>query len=315
MKKTHIKLLRDFLIFLPVLVLVVGIGGLYQANAASYLPLPNEADLCNGFPCPEGDTGVDIAKSLVGKVIDNVRVIIGAVAIIMIIVSGVKLMSAGGNEEEFSKQSTSLVYAIIGLFFVGLAGELASIFEVDRGGFLKDPNVALQKSRIFSRAVEVFITFIKYIIGSVAVLMLVRNGMRLLVYGGNEEEVTKDKKNIFYAMLGLIFIMLSNTVINKVFFKIDTSQYPGIGAVRPAIDVKQLVGEIAGITNLVAAITGPFALLSLVAGGLMYTLSAGDEEKIGKAKKIIFGSLIAIVLIYGAFAIVSTFVARKFEGL
>ena len=66
---------------------------------------------------------------------------------------------------------------------------------------------------------------------------------------------------------------------------------------------------------LVAAIAGPFALLSLVGGGLMYVLAGGEEEKVGKAKKIITWALIGIVIIYGAFAIVSTFVARQFEGI
>jgi hypothetical protein len=233
----------------------------------------------------------------------------------MIIVSGIKLLTAGGNEEVFTKQSQALIFAVIGLFLVGLAGEIATILEVGRGGFLKDPNVALQKSRLFNRTVEIVITFIKYIIGSVAVLFIVRNGLRLVLLGGNEEEVTKDKKNIFYGLLGLVVILMSNPIINKVFFKIDTSQYPGIDPVRPGIDRARLAQEIAGATNLVAAIAGPFALLSLVAGGLMYVLAGGEEEKIGKAKKIIMWSAIGLIIIYGAFAIVSTFVARQFEGL
>ena len=173
----------------------------------------------------------------------------------------------------------------------------------------------IQKSGLFGRTVEIVITFIKYIIGSVAVLMIVRNGMRLVIMGGNEEEVTKDQKNIFYGFLGLIVIMMSSPIINNVFFKIDTSKYPGLAGPQPAVDPTALAREIAEITNIVAAIAGPFALLSLVAGGLMYTLSAGDEEATGKAKKIITWSAIGLVLIYGAFAIVSTFVARRFEGL
>ncbi len=312
--ETKIKILRDFLIFFPALLIAVGVGALSHGNA-SFIPIPDSLCGIGGFPCPEGDTGTQIAKNLAGKIIDNVRFIIGSVAVIIIIVAGVKLITAGGNEEVFTKQSQSLIYAVLGLFFVGLAGEIATILEVDRGGFLKDPNVAVQKSRLFSRTVEIAITFIKYIIGSVAVLFIVRNGLRLVLLGGNEEEVGKDKKNIFYGLLGLIVILMSNTFINKVFFKIDTSQYPGLDPVRPGIDRIRLAQEIAGATNIVAAIAGPFALLSLVAGGLMYMLAGGEDEKIGKAKKIIMWSAIGLVIIYGAFAIVSTFVSRQFEGI
>lgn len=306
--------MRDFLIFFPALLVIIGIGALSRGDA-SFIPIPESLCGIGRFPCPEGNTGVEIAKNLAGKIVDNVRFMIGAVAILMIIVAGIKLLTAGGNEEVFTKQSQTLIYAVLGLFIVGLAGEIASILEVDRGGFLKDPNVSIQKSRLFNRTVEIAITFIKYIIGSVSVLFVVRNGLRLVLLGGNEEEVTKDKKNIFYGMLGLIVILMSNTFINKVFFKIDTSQYPGIDPVRPGIDRLRLAKEIAGATNIVAAIVGPFALLSLVAGGLMYMLAGGEDEKIGKAKKIIMWSAIGIVIIYGAFAIVSTFVSRQFEGI
>lgn len=280
------------------------------ANAA-YLPVPDA--LCGIFPCPQGGTGVEMARSLVQRIVDNVRYVIGAIAIVMIIVAGVKLVTAGGNEEVFTKQSMTLLYAVIGLAFVGLAGELSRIFDVDRGGFLKDPSVAVQRARLFNRTLQIIITFIKYIIGSIAVLFIVRNGLRLIMVSGSEEEVTKDKTNIFYGLLGLVVILISDPIINKVFFKIDTSTYPGLNPVRPGLDPYRLVREIAGVTNVVAAIAGPFALLSLLAGGLMYALAAGDDEKIGKAKKMIMWSIIGIIIIYGAFAIVSTFVARRFS--
>lgn len=313
-KQTKIRLMKELLVFVPILVLVLGIGALHQAGA-QYIPLPK--GLCGIFPCPaeNAGSGIAMAQSLAGRLVDNVRYLIGAIAIVMIIISAIKLITAGGNEEVFTKQSTGLVFAIVGLFIVGLAGEIATILDVGRGGFLKDPNVAIQKSRLFTRTVEIVITFIKYIIGSVAVVFIVRNGIRLVLLGGNEEEVTKDKKNIFYGLLGLVIILMANPIVNKVFFNIDTSKYPGIEPVRPGINPQRLIQEVTGATNLVAAIAGPFALLALVGGGLMYVLAGGDEEKTTKAKKIIMWALIGIVIIYGAFAIVSTFVARQFTGI
>lgn len=306
------KIIRDFLLFLPAIAIVVIIGALQNASAA-FIPVPQS--FCGIFPCPEGATGVQIAQSLVGKIIDNVRYIIGAIAVVVIIISAVKLITSGGNEETYSKESVNLIYAIIGLFFVGLAGDLARIFDVNTGGFLRDPMVSIQRSRLFSRTLEIVITFIKYIIGSVAVVFIVRNGLRLVISGENEEEVSKDKKNILWGLLGLILILVSNSVINDVFFKIDAGTYPGLEAVRPAISPARLIQEIAGITNLVASIAGPFAILSLLAGGLMYAVAAGNEETIGKAKKIILWSLVGLLIIYGAFAIVSTFVSRQFTGI
>lgn len=283
-----------------------------QIAGAAYF---NTKSFCGILPCPEGSTGVEMAKSLVGRLWANTKFLIGAVAVAMIIVSGVKLITAGGNEEVFTKQSQTLLYAVIGLFIIGLAGDLASIFEVDRGGFLRDGATAIQKTRLFNRTVEIVITFIKYIIGAIAIVYIIRNGLRMIMMGGNDDEMAKDKKNIAWSLAGLVLILMANPIVTKVFFSIDTNQYPGIDVVRPGINIKKLIGEIVGVTNLVAAITGPVAILSLVIGGVMYSFAGGNDELQGKAKKIITWALIGIVVIYGSFALVSTFVARQFEGL
>lgn len=268
--------------------------------------------LC-GSLCPTEGDAVSGAKSLVEKLGGRVKVVIGAVAILIIVIAGVKLVVSNGNEEEFTKQSTTLIWGIIGLFVIGLAGEISTIFSVSAGSdLLSDPSEAIHKSRLFNNTVQIVMTFMKYIIGSLSVIFIIRSALRLITVGGNDDEVQKDKKSIGYGVLGLVVILMADPIINKVFFKVDTDAFPGLKAVRPGIDSKRLVEEIAGVVNVVAAITGPIALLALVGAGLMYTLAAGDEERSGKAKKIIQWAIIGIVIIYGSFGIVSTFIARQF---
>jgi hypothetical protein len=57
---------------------------------------------------------------------------------------------------------------------------------------------------------------------------------------------------------------------------------------------------------------GPIMMLGLVAGGVLFLTSAGNDERTGLAKKIITNSVIGIVIIYGAFALVSTVIAGYF---
>lgn len=110
---------RRVIFSLLLLLIVLGaLGVLHEVNA-EFLPISKK--LCGPFPCPAGDTGIAIAKSLVAKIIDNVRFIIGAIAIVIIVISGIKLITAGGNEEEFTKQQSTLIYSIVGLFLVVLA--------------------------------------------------------------------------------------------------------------------------------------------------------------------------------------------------
>ncbi len=281
--------------------------------AAEIFDVPKE--LCGPLPCPEGSTSLETSKNFVEQLAGSLKVVIGAVAVLFIIIAGVKLVASGGNEEEFTKQSTTIIWGIIGLFVIGLASEISDIFKVSNGSdILSNANEALQKTRIFNRVVEVVMTFLKYIIGSISVAFVIRSGLRMVTLGGNEDEVGKDKKSIMYGILGLAIILMADPIIKKVFFKVDTNAFPGLQAVRPGIDAGRLIQEIAGVTNVIAAITGPIALLALVGASLMYALAGGDEEKTAKAKKIIQWAIIGIVIIYGSFAIVSTFVARQFNG-
>jgi hypothetical protein len=65
----------------------------------------------------------------------------------------------------------------------------------------------------------------------------------------------------------------------------------------------------------VVSIVGPVAIISLVIGGVMYMTAAGKEETMEKAKRLIIASIVGIIIIYGAFAIISTFIAGNFSGL
>ncbi len=314
-KKEHI-LIHQSLTVLGAL--VVGLFIMKNAPTAAYAYFAPPTAVCDSGAfgaCPQGDNINDTASYFAEALAKNVRVMIGAVAIAVIVVAGVKLVANDGNEESLDKQTTTIVYAIIGLMFVAMAGDISAIFKVDKGGFLKDPNSSLQTSRFFSRTVEVMITMIKYIIASISVFGIITSSLRMIMIGSNDDELGKDKKKIGWNLAGLVLIIMANPIINQIFFKIDTNKFPGLETVRPAIDRMALIKEIAGITNIMASFAGPLALLSLVAGGVMYTFAAGDDEKTGRAKKIITWSLIGIIVMYGAFAIVSLFVTREFTGI
>ena len=64
-------------------------------------------------------------------------------------------------------------------------------------------------------------TFIKYIIGSAATIMVVYSAARLITAGGDEEKVSTHKAGIMYSAGGLILIYIGDIFINKVFYKID----------------------------------------------------------------------------------------------
>ncbi len=300
------------------------------ATATRLFPLPGTSVYGN-LPTPTAGTAESQFAELMWGIIMNVRYVIGAVAVTMIVYAGFRMVTAWGNEEVYTKMRSNIFYAIIGLTAVGFAGEFAKIFSVScqdpasgffpagqtnlpctAGSFLKDPNAIVRTSTLFSQRTQILITFIKYFIGSVAVLMAVRSGLRLITKQGAEEQMAIDKKNLGYSIAGLVVIILADTAISQVFYKLDLTRYPSVGGAQPALDPARGVAEIVGFTNFIVSIVGPVAVLVLLAGGIMYISAAGKEETMNMAKRMIVTALIGIIIIYGAFAIVSTFVGGSF---
>jgi len=289
-----------------------------NTEGAIYIPLDTSA--YGDFPKLSSTTPTEMLGEFAYGLVGNLKYILGAVAILFIMLAGVKLIILGDNEESVTKQKTALIMGIVGLAVVMMSDEFAKVLSVAcapgevncaRGGFLSDPSNMIQQAGLFKQGTRVLITFIKYLIGSVAVIMLVRNGLRFIALAGNEESVGLDKKNVAFTSLGLILIVFASTIIDKVLYVVDITKYPALG-VNPAINPARGIEELTGITNLIVSFTAPIAILVLIVGAVMYATAGGNEEQTNKAKKLIILAIGGMVLIYGAFAIISTVVAGQF---
>ncbi len=336
------KTLKQFLVALALMMTVlVSVSGPVLIVNADPAPTPNATSTTNllplgdtgttnpyaSLPTTTGTTADQRFYNLVVAVVLNVRYIIGAVAVGLLVYSGVRMVIAQGNEEVYTTQKRNIIYAIIGLAVVGFSGDVVRIFSVycpstgkdlnnmpcTPGGFLNNPNAIIRSATLFNQRTQFIITFIQYIIGSIAVFMVIRSGLRLITSNGNEEKLAEDKKSLFYGILGLLFIIMANSAITNVFYKIDLSKYPSVGGAAPSINAAQGVSEITGFTNLVVTIATPVAILMLLYAAFQYITSAGNEEKQGKAKRLIFAVVVGILIMYGAFAIVSTVISGQFQ--
>lgn len=57
-------------------------------------------------------------------------------------------------------------------------------------------------------------------------------------------------------------------------------------------------------SNLLLGVTGSLALLFFVYGGIMFLISGGNKEKVEKAKQILIGAVIGIILIFTSYTII-----------
>ncbi len=306
-----------FLMFLAT-ALVLLLPHIDIANARELLPLSDDAwkEYRSSISAPpKAQDGIETTKTLVFSALGYAKVLIAVIGILFITLQGYRLVTSTGDEEAVTKAKRGITYSLIAFVIISMSQDLAKIFDFENTTVLSSPQDILSRVRIFDRQVEVAITFIKYIIGSFATLMIVKAGLKLVTAGADEEEVTKQRKAIMYSISGLLLIYIGDIAINKVFYKIDKDRYSGINGAQAGIDVGEGVDQIVGVTNLIVSFVGPIALLMLIAGAVMYATAGGNEENLERAKRVVVMTVLGIVIMYGAFALVSTVLAGRLEDV
>lgn len=104
-------------VVLPIL-LIAGVVGLTLMPSVSAMTLQEGAEAARCDGCPKdlfGDTGV------FKQVTNTVLYIVGIIAVIMLIIGGIKYVVSGGDSKKVTDAKNTVLYAIIGLIIAFLA--------------------------------------------------------------------------------------------------------------------------------------------------------------------------------------------------
>lgn len=244
-------------------------------------------------------SGVSNITSAIYFAIDFAKYLIGAIAILILFVTAIRLILARkGIDDVWEKQKNRLIY-LAAAFVIIMIAEVAvkSVFYGAQGEVLDTVSQAQEAAQRGSAELKGMVSVVLMIVGTLSVLMLVIAGIRLLASGGNEEAQTKVKKQVTWIILGLFLLGIAQFVVLDIIFPEQGSQIPNTEK------AKQLIKD---FTNFVSAFVSIAAVISSIYGGYLYVVAAGNEEQTTKAHKILIGSVIAIVLGLGAFAVVNT---------
>lgn len=329
------KQILSFLLFASILVLALEVAPAFAQDSPFHIPTQEKYGTLIGTPKLHGDSAIEQLSTLIGGyrggeggLVGVARPIIGAISVLFIIISALKILFSDGEEGKIDKAKQGIIYGLIGLALISIAGEIMKVLSLSDEAvkaayqddtlvcyktILSDPNALQCRARLFSRTVQILVTFVKYLLGSLAVLQIVTSAFRMATMGGESDSLNNEKKKLVWGGVGFLLVIFSDTAISKVFYKLNFNTSIGIDGVKPKLDPAQGVAEIVGFTNFIVSIIGPLAILSLIGGGIMYMMNNGDESKMQEAKRIITFSLIGIIVIYGAFGIVSTVISGQFS--
>jgi len=122
--------------------------------------------------------------------------------------------------------------------------------------------------------------------------------MRYVAGSFSEDQIATAKKQITWSLVGLFVIGISEFVAKDILFQ---EQGESLGV----LEAKQLFAQ---VTNFVAGTLGTFSFAFLLYAGYLYVTARDNEENTAKAKKIIMGAFLGLILAGAAFAITNTIV-------
>ncbi len=250
-------------------------------------------------------SGASQLTSIVYFVLDFFKYIFGGIAVLMLTISGIKLIISGrAVADVMSREKENLRFSLSGLIIILVADQLIrNVFFGEEGEIYRtgtDMQMAAEQGVNLAQGIT---GIIRVFIPSVAVLFFVIAGVKLLFSRGDNEKLTKAKKQLTWAILGLAVAGLSEIVVFRILFPAQGGRLP---------DTQEFARLVVQITNFVSGFVSTIAVTMLIYAGYLYVTSVGGGG-LEKAKKVLIGAIVGLLIAMAAFGIVNTFI--KLEPL
>jgi len=116
--------MKHIRLYMLAIALFVGLGGIFAAPVMAATTSP-QSTVCTTLGSNAGCTstptnGINL-NTLTVAIINILSIVVGVVAVFMIIIAGIRFITAGGDSNGISSARNTILYAIVGLLVVALA--------------------------------------------------------------------------------------------------------------------------------------------------------------------------------------------------
>ncbi len=245
-------------------------------------------------------SGELLAIDFIHNAIRIVKFIAGVLALLFGILYALAFIAAGSQEETITQQKKNFIAMGIAFVLLMIADTVAGIFN---------PVTSTSETIIdFGAAndqLRQIVDYTKWLLGSVLVLLMTVSGLKLMTAQGEEEKITREKKNLVWSGVGIMVILLASNIVNAIYVIRGPDDFV------PA-NPTTAVQEAAGVIRLLLVFLGPIAILFTIYAGFFYLTALDDEERVTKGKMMIVGGVTGIIVIYVAYAIINTLLTASF---
>ncbi|MCF7917384.1 hypothetical protein K9L27_00025 [Candidatus Gracilibacteria bacterium] len=251
---------------------------------------------------------VKIFRKNQSGIIEIFNYVIGAIAILWLAVLGSKFVFSQGEEDKITNYKKEFGWIILGLATVAIGEYVA--FEVlsptqDILGRNNSSVIAL------SNKIDQIVLFFEIFVGGIMLMSMMMSGYNLIT-GSEEDEKIEQEKNIFQSFFIGSFLILTAEIFSRVFGGAkatgDTNN-PIDYLTHPGEMVDQGVSEIVGLINFALTFVGGAVLVMLILASLYYIISFGNEDQMGRAKRIIIACVIGVIVVVSSYTIIRFMIA------
>lgn len=199
-----------------------------------------------------------------------------AVAILMFLYYGVRLLVEGDEESTVTEVRSAYRYGITGAAIVSLTSLI--LRSVGQSAVTR---TTLVNTTAASEAMGLVTDYYRYMVAAAVSAIIVYQGVRLIVAQGDDAEIQKQKKGFFFTLVGVSVILLVDALV---------------GSFLPATGGHPFAIQLVGIANFLLNILGALAVLTFIAAGFFLVISTDDTLK-EKAKKTMFTTVVTLVVV------------------
>lgn len=214
----------------------------------------------------------------IGRISSFLSSLLISLATLAITIGGIMYMLSGGNEQQAARAKKIVLYAMLGLLIGLIANWIALVIQG-----LSVGNFTWAGSEV-DAFIWYFIYAISYFFISLAVLAIMFGGVMYVLSGGDEKRSSTAKNIIVYAILGLVIAGLANVIA----WEVEDVVMGG-----DPIATRSLISN---ISNFFVGFIAILSALVIIIGGVMYTLSLGDEQRSARAKKIVLYAVVGLII-------------------
>ncbi len=228
-----------------------------------------------------------------------------AVATVLFLWISLRLIVGSNTDEEVGKFKKWIIWITVGIIVMQLAFAFVKII-FDRG---VGETLAFS---LLENLVQPLIDLLMTLASIFFLAMAIFAFYRVITANGNEENITKAKTTILYAIIGFIVVRFARFIVEAFYGRVDCNNVGNIiviewGNCLNRANLSGWVDIIVTIINWMNGFVGIAVVIMIIYVWVQILLSAGDEEKLKKWKQAIIYIFIGLLVLAANFLILTFF--------